>query len=306
MRNVLITGGAGFIGVNLAAYLLGKGGYAVTAFDNETMGARQHLPEGTQFISGDLRDRDAVAKALEGQDCIVHLAADTRVMDSIENPRFNFDNNVVGSFNLLEAARATGVTRIVAASTGGAILGEVTPPVHEDMVAQPMAPYGASKLAMEGYLSAFAGAYGLTSAALRFSNIYGPRSYHKGSVVAHFYKRILANEALTVYGDGSQARDFLFSDDLMQGIEAAISSDATGVFQLGSGRPTTVNELLDIIRDVTGRDPEVIYEDFRPGELHKTWCDISKARESFGFNPSTPLPEGMARTWDWFLARRGR
>ncbi|PYE82173.1 NAD-dependent epimerase/dehydratase family protein [Pseudoroseicyclus aestuarii] len=304
-KTILITGGAGFVGVNLAAHLLQAGGFEVTAFDNEVLGNRAHLPEGTRFISGDLRDRDALAAALEGQEVVVHLAADTRVMDSIENPRFNFENNVIGSFNLLEAARAAGTGRIVAASTGGAILGEVPPPVHEEMVAEPAAPYGASKLAMEGYLSAFAGAYGLTGAALRFSNIYGPRSYHKGSVVAHFYKRILAGEPLTVYGDGSQARDFLFIGDLVRGIEAAIGSDAVGPFQLGSGQPTTVNELLDVMRRVTGRELDVRYEPFRAGELHRTWCDISKAKKTFGFDPDTSLEVGMAETWAWFQERAG-
>lgn len=305
MKRIVVTGGAGFVGVNLVNFLLQQGGYDIVVFDNEVMGDRSHLPEGVTFVSGDLRDKDAVAGAVEGASTVVHLAADTRVMDSIENPRFNFENNVIGSFNLLEAMREAGVGRIVAASTGGAILGEVEPPVHEEMVAAPMAPYGASKLTMEAYMGAFAGAYGLSGAALRFSNIYGPRSYHKGSVVAHFYKQILAGKTLTVYGDGSQARDFLFSEDLMAGIQAAIESDASGAFQLGSGRPTTVNELLDLMREVTGRELDVHYADFRQGELHKTWCEISKARETFGFNPDTPLKEGLRQTWEWFEAQNG-
>ena len=125
---------------------------------------------------------------------MVHLAADTRVMDSIENPAHNFEYNVIGTFNLLELCRELGVNRVVAASTGGAILGDVEPPVHERMAPQPTSPYGASKLMLEGYLSAFSSSYGVSGCALRFSNIYGPRSFHKGSVVAHFYKRILAGD----------------------------------------------------------------------------------------------------------------
>ena len=194
--------------------------------------------------------------------------------------------------------------RVVAASTGGAILGEAPAPVHEEMVAMPLAPYGASKLAMEGYLSAFSGAYGVQGCALRFSNIYGPRSYNKGSVVAHFYKQMLAGNPLPVYGDGSQARDFLFIGDLVEGIRCAMEIDATGVFQLGSGRPTTVNQLLDIICDVTGQSPEVRYEDFRAGELHTTWCDITKARNYLDFAPDTPLADGMRQTWEWFNSNR--
>jgi UDP-glucose 4-epimerase len=301
MKNVLITGGAGFIGRHLAAHLTGTPGYAVTVIDNESLGDRSHLDLDTvRFIAGDLRDVDAVAQAVAGQDAVVHLAADTRVMDSIEDPAHNFENNVVGTFNLLQAARAAGVGRIVAASTGGAILGDVEPPVHEAMAPQPTSPYGASKLMLEGYLSAYSSSYGLSGCALRFSNIYGTRSFHKGSVVAHFYKRILAGEPLLVYGDGSQTRDYLYAGDLVEVIRTAIESDAVGSYQLGSGRPTTLNELIELMRAATGRDVEVRYEDFRPGEVRNTWCDISKARDALGFDPATPLADGLRETWEWF------
>jgi len=303
MKQVLITGGAGFIGVHLADHLLRSGDYAVTVFDNESLGDRSNLDlDQVRFVAGDLRSRDDLRSALEGQDAVVHLAADTRVMDSIEDPAHNFENNVIGTFNLLEECRALGVNRIVAASTGGAIVGDVPPPVHERMAAQPTSPYGASKLMLEGYLSAYSGAYGMHGCALRFSNIYGPRSLHKGSVVAHFFKQILAGEPLVVYGDGSQARDFLYVGDLVEGIRVAIDSDAVGAFQLGSGKPTTVNELLELMRSATGRDLDIQYVDFRAGEVLQTWCEIDKARDGFGFDPRTSLDEGIRRTWEWFLA----
>lgn len=304
MKQVLITGGAGFIGVHLADHLLRSGDYAVTVFDNESLGERGNLDlDRVRFVGGDLRSREDLRSALEGQDAVVHLAADTRVMDSIEDPAHNFENNVIGTFNLLEECRAQGVARIVAASTGGAIVGDVPPPVHERMAAQPTSPYGASKLMLEGYLSAYSGAYGMRGCALRFSNIYGPRSFHKGSVVAHFFKRILAGEPLVVYGDGSQARDFLYVGDLVEGIRVAVDSDAVGAFQLGSGKPTTVNELLELMRSATGRDLDIQYADFRAGEVLQTWCEIDKARDGFGFDPRTSLDEGIRRTWEWFLAR---
>lgn len=304
MKQVLITGGAGFIGVHLADHLLRSGDYAVTVFDNESLGERGNLDlDRVRFVGGDLRSREDLRSALEGQDAVVHLAADTRVMDSIEDPAHNFENNVIGTFNLLEECRAQGVVRIVAASTGGAIVGDVPPPVHERMAAQPTSPYGASKLMLEGYLSAYSGAYGMRGCALRFSNIYGPRSFHKGSVVAHFFKRILAGEPLVVYGDGSQARDFLYVGDLVEGIRVAVDSDAVGAFQLGSGKPTTVNELLELMRSATGRDLDIQYADFRAGEVLQTWCEIDKARDGFGFDPRTSLDEGIRRTWEWFLAR---
>lgn len=304
VTNVLITGGAGFIGRHLADHLVGRGDVAVTVIDNESLGDRRHLDlDRVRFVAGDLRNRDDLRVALAGQDAVVHLAADTRVMDSIEDPGFNFENNVIGTFNLLELSRELGIRRIVAASTGGAILGDVTPPVHEEMAPQPTSPYGASKLMLEGYLSAFSASYGLSGCALRFSNIYGPRSFHKGSVVAAFFKLMLAGEPLEVFGDGSQARDYLYIGDLVEAIWAAVDSDAEGAFQLGSGRPTTINELLDAMRRVTGREIEVDYRDFRPGEVRVTWCQVDKARRVLGFNPVTTLDEGLRDTWEWFQSQ---
>jgi UDP-glucose 4-epimerase len=305
MRKVLITGGAGFIGRHLAEHLTSRGDAAVTVIDNESLGDRRHLDlDKVRFLSGDLRSRDDLRGALEGQDAVVHLAADTRVMDSIEHPVHNFESNVVGTFNLLELCRELGVNRVVAASTGGAILGDVQPPVHELMAPRPTSPYGASKLMLEGYLSAYSSSYGVSGCALRFSNIYGPRSFHKGSVVAHFFKRILEGEPLVVYGDGSQTRDFLYVGDLVEAIHAAVDSDAEGAFQLGSGRPTTVNELLAAMRTVTGLDLQVDHRDFRAGEVRDTWCRIDKARAGLGFDPSTPLSVGLERTWEWFSDQR--
>lgn len=299
---LLITGGAGFVGTNLIADLSRRGGYEITVLDNETLGHRDNIaPFGARFVHGDIRDKETLRGVARGQDAIVHLAADTRVMDSIEDPRFNFENNVGATFNLLEVAREQGVGRVVNASTGGAILGEAPSPVHEEMVARPLAPYGASKLAVEGYLNAFGATYGLKTCSLRFSNIYGPRSFHKGSVVAHFLKRILAGRPLTVYGDGSQVRDYLFALDLTDGIRRAIEQGAQGVYQLGSGRPTTINDLVAVIREVTGREVGVEYAEFRAGEVHTTYCDVTKAKREIGFDPSTPLADGIRQTWDWFL-----
>jgi UDP-glucose 4-epimerase len=304
---LLITGGAGFIGTNLIAHLCDAGQYDVTVLDNESAGRREHVAKfNVRFVKGDICDLSALNNSMRGQDAVVHLAADTRVMDSIENPQHNFNNNVVGTFNVLMAARACGIARVVSASTGGAILGEAVSPVHEELAPRPISPYGASKLAAEGYVNAFAASYGMKNSSLRFSNIYGPRSYHKGSVVAHFFKNILAGIPLTVYGDGSQVRDYLFVRDLVEGIRQAIESDATGVFQLGSQRPTSLNDLIKAIKEATGRDIDVQYNEFRPGEIHTTWCDISKARSAFGFAPDTPLETGLKSTWLWYLDQEER
>ncbi len=303
---ILITGGCGFVGTNLVSKMSPYKDMDIRVFDNESMGKRSHLGDFPgEFIKGDLRDRDALARAVEGVDAVVHLAADTRVMDSIADPAFNFAVNVEGGFYLLEAMRMHGVKRLVNASTGGAIIGEAVPPVHEDMVAKPLSPYGAAKLMMEGYCSAYGASYGWKALSLRFSNVYGPKSFHKGSVVAAFFKEIMKGAPLVVYGDGEQTRDFVFVEDLCDGIISGLRGGASGVIQLGSGRPVTVNSLIDAIREVVSpKKFEVEYRPYRSGEVLQTWCEVAKARAQLGFDPSTTLEQGLKKTWDWFLTQR--
>jgi UDP-glucose 4-epimerase len=304
---VLITGGCGFIGSNLADRLRRNApDVAIRVFDNESLGKRAHLDDFQgEFVHGDLRAPAALDAALEGVDAVVHLAADTRVIESIEDPAKNFDVNVIGTFNLLEAMRRRGIRRLINASTGGAIIGEVEPPVHEEMVPRPMSPYGASKMMVEGYCSAYTASYGMHCLSLRFSNVYGPRSFHKGSVVAAFFKRILTGQPLTVYGDGTQVRDYIYVGDICDGIIKGLRSEASGAIQLGSGRPVTINELIDAIRGAVAPKPVVVdYQPFRAGEVYATWCDVSKARRELGFDPATPLSQGLAVAWDWFIESR--
>ena len=300
---VLVTGGAGFIGSNLVQHLSATDGYDVVVLDNLSAGQdRPVLPRATHFVHGDFTDKTTIADCLKGVDTVIHLAALSGVIDSVEEPRPSFDVNVIGSFQLLELARAAKVRRIINASTGGALLGDVTPPINETMAPCPLSPYGASKLAVEGYCSAFAGAYGMSCATLRFSNMYGPYSGHKKSVVAAFIKNIIRGERLTIYGDGKQQRDYLYVGDLVRGIEKALRCELTGAYQLGSGRPTSLLQLIDALRDVTGRGFEVYKAVARAGEVHRTWCDISKAEREIGYSAPTTLAEGLKRTWHWFVA----
>ncbi len=301
---VLITGGCGFIGINLVYRLLKEPGCMVRILDNESLGKREYLREfpEVEFIHGDVRSPETLAEALKGIDGVIHLAADTRVMDSIADPVHNFENNVLGSFYLLQAMRQSGASSIINASTGGAILGEVAPPVHEGMAPEPASPYGASKLAVEGYLHAYSQSYGFKAVSLRFSNVYGQRSWHKGSVVAHFFKNILAGNPLTIYGDGSQKRDFIHVDDICRGIILALQKGVSGSFQLGTGEPTSINQLISLMKEVLGdRVPvKTRYEDFRPGEIRHTWCDITKAKDILTFQPRISLRKGLCQTWEWF------
>lgn len=310
MKRIIITGGCGFIGVNLISHLKNRvTDLQITVLDNESLGKKEYLEEfdEIEFIHGDIKDKDLIFSVLQNADAVVHLAADTRVLDSIADPVKNFEANVIGTFNVLNAIRVHEIPLLVNASTGGAILGDVTPPVHEGMVPEPISPYGASKMAVEGYCSAYSGSYGLKASSLRFSNVYGPRSFHKGSVVAAFFKNILAKEEINVYGDGSQVRDYVFVEDICRGISTALDKGAVGVYQLGTSIPTSINQLIETMRSVVGAGYEirVKYHNFRAGEIHTTYCDISKAKEKLGYNPIMELKQGLQVTWDWFRTLYG-
>lgn len=300
---VAVTGGLGFIGTSLVPRLRDRLGMDVRILDNlSNPSGELTIGPGIEVLQGDIRDAGAVDRFVRGADAVIHLAGHTRVTDSIEDPAVNFEINVIGGFRLLEAMRRHGVGRFVNASTGGAILGEVAPPVHEDMPPRPSSPYGASKLAVEGYCSSYAQSYGMKTASLRFSNIYGPHSRGKKSVVAAFLKAIRDDGRITIYGDGSQTRDYLYVDDLVDGILAAITHGANGVYQLGSGRGASIDRLVDILRRVVDRPFAVDKQAFRAGEVVHTYCDIGRAHRDFGFAPAVDLEEGVRRTWAWFTA----
>ena len=301
---VLVTGGCGFVGANLIRVLDHRGLVrSVRVVDDESQGSRYAIaPYDVELLKGDIRDEALMRRALRDIDAVVHLAAATNVTDSIADPTRSFDVNVAGTFRLLMLMREAGVPRLVNASTGGALLGEALPPVHEEMVPRPTSPYGAAKASVEAWCSAFAESYGLDCISLRFSNVYGPLSFHKGSVVATFMRRILERQPLVVYGDGSQTRDYVFVEDLCEGILAAMRAGLSGAFQLGSGSGTPLNHLIGKIASVVGPEfqPEVRYAPFRTGEVRHTWADISKAREELAWSPHTSLSEGLTRTWAWF------
>jgi UDP-glucose 4-epimerase len=299
---ILVTGGAGFIGSNLVPHLA-ELGHEVLVLDDLSSG--QLAPNARPRVSfrrGNFLDQQTLRSCLDGAEVIVHLAAVSGVMDSVADPSTCFATNVEGTFRLLEMARRCGIRQFVNASTGGAILGEVAAPISEAMAPMPLSPYGASKLATEGFCSAYFGSYALRCLSLRFSNIYGPHSAHKKSVVAAFIKRVLSNQPLIVYGDGTQQRDYLYVGDLVHGIAAAINRAATGTLQLGSGRPTPLLTLIQALETICGRRLEVSYEPRRGAEIHSTWCDISKARAELAYQAPTMLADGLRQTWDWFAA----
>lgn len=274
-------------------------GCAVRVLDNLSTGDRRLL-EGVryEFVEGDIRDREGVDAAMAGVDAVVHLAAHTNVVDSIADPELDCDLNVRGTLTVLQSCVSQKVGRFVLASSS-APLGEQEPPVDEGRVPRPLSPYGASKLACEGYCSAFAGSYGLDTVVLRFSNAYGPYSSHKTSVVARFIRQILGDDELVIYGDGEQTRDFVNVRDLSAAIAGALVSDGVGgeVFQIGSGIETSVLELVAALERTTGRAIRVRHEPERTGEIRRSWVLIDKARRMLGYQPCVALGEGLKECW---------
>ena len=297
---VLVTGGAGFVGVNLAR-LLHRRGATTRCFDDFSSGHRSDAEAAgyDEIVEGDVLDAGALAEAARGCRYVVHLAAQAGVPSSIADPLRDCRLNVTGTLHALLAARDAGVDGFVLASSQ-APLGDVVPPTHERMLPRPKSPYGASKLAGEAYCSAFADSYGLPAVALRFSNVYGPYSYHKGSAVAAFCKQASDGGPLVVFGDGTQTRDFVFVEDLCAGIAAAMTSGLRGdPVHLGSGTETSVAEVAAAVASRFG-GVAVEHRPARPGDVARSAPDISLARSLFGYAPTTRLEAGLDATAAWF------
>jgi UDP-glucose 4-epimerase len=278
----------------------------VRALDNFSRGSRDYLREAdAEIVKGDIRDADAVGRAMDGVDTVVHLAAFGSVVESVEDPTENFDVNVRGTLVVLRAAAAASVEKLVFASTGGAIMGNTPPPVDETTLPWPISPYGASKLCGEAYCHAFAGSFGLPVVALRFANVYGPMSDHKKGVITNFIKRSLCGEPIAIYGDGRASRDFLYVDDLCEGITAAFDADLRDeVLHLASGEETTINDLASLILELTdAADTPIRYEERRRGEVERTFARPERAAELLGFEPAHTLAEGLRKTVEWFVER---
>lgn len=319
--NWLITGGCGFIGRALIVRLMAEGGHTIRVLDNLAVGQREDLQSVAAFseqtaacatwddplslIVGDIRDAEATALACNGANVVVHLAANTGVTPSVEDPRSDCETNVMGTLNMLEACRAAKVGRFVMASSG-APLGVQVPPLHEDMAPHPASPYGASKLAGEGYCSAYYHCFGVQTVALRFGNVYGEGSGHKQSVVAKFIKLAMAGETLELYGDGSQTRDFIHISDLIDAVVRASTVEGIGgeVFQIATARETTVQELTDALIEALVAQgiarPATKFGERRDGDVLRNYSDTTKSRKRLGWQARVPLSEGLMRTIRYF------
>jgi len=305
----LVTGGAGFIGSNLVDALLARGD-AVTVVDDLSTGRRQNLDSaltaGASLVEADIRDADGLAQLVRGAEpeVVFHLAAQIDVRRSVAEPAYDAGINVGGTANVLDAARAAGARRVVFTSTGGAVYGEGDGqelPLGEDAPVAPMAPYGQSKHAGEGYLALYRRLYGLSSVALRLGNVYGPRQDPLGEagVIAIFCGLLQEGGRPTVFGDGRQTRDYIYVDDVVSALLAAAASDAPGPINIGTGIETDVLELiagLGRLRDVDGFEPELAPP--RTGEVQRIAIDPGRAERELGWRAEIGLAEGLRRTLD--------
>src|SRR5262249_45489111 len=306
---IAITGGAGFIGSQIAdAYV--AAGHEVIVIDDLSTGHRANVQPAAKFFHADIRSPElAEIFRSERPQVLSHHAAQLDVRRSVADPRFDADVNVLGTINLLEASRESGVQRIMFASSGGAVYGEQSVfPAPESHPRQPVSPYGITKATGELYLAFYHAVHGIPYVALRYSNVFGPRQdpHGEAGVVAIFSERLLAGEAPTIYGDGKQTRDYVFVGDVVRANLAALESDFVGAVNVGTGIETDVNELCDRMRVLTGCPHPAKHAAARAGEQLRSVVAIDRAREVFGWRPEVTLEEGLRRTIEFFRARHTR
>ncbi len=300
---ILVTGGAGFIGSHVADAMI-EAGHEIHVMDDLSGGFRGNIPAAATLHECDIRSDEAAAVVSSGgYDVMVHLAAQMDVRRSVSDPRFDADVNIGGILNLLEAGRKSGLKKVIFSSTGGAIYGDPEfVPQSETHPLNPVSPYGITKLTTEKYLYYYWKEYGLDYISLRYGNIFGPRQnpHGEGGVVAIFCNKLLANEQAVIYGDGEQTRDYTFVRDVVQANLAALKSDSTGIYNVGTGIETSVNQLFRILRDEANSTMPEKHAPGRPGEQQRSVIDGSLAEKVLGFRPQYSIEEGLKLTFDWF------
>jgi UDP-glucose 4-epimerase len=299
---VVVTGGAGFIGSHLTDALLERGD-EVHVVDNLATGKRENLPGAATLHERDLRESlDDLFDEVRPQECY-HLAAQADVRVSVDRPDYDAAVNVLGTIRVLEGARRHG-TRIAFSSTGGAIYGECERPAREDDALRPLSPYGTSKLAGEEYLAMYNRLHGTRHVVLRYGNVYGPRQdpHGEAGVVAIFFNRLRAGETPRIFGDGLQTRDYVYVGDVVRATIGSLAVDS-GIFNVGTGRETSVVDLFAACRRVAGSDAEPEFAEARLGELQRSVLDPERAARAFGWRAEQDLDSGLGATWSWLASR---
>src|SRR4051812_8206733 len=308
LASYLVTGVAGFIGRSIAAALLARG-ETVRGIDSFITGKRENLfgLEGMEFLGGDLADPAVCAQACKGVEVIFHEAALASVPRSVADPVATNVNCVDATLNVLVAAKAAGVRRVVYAGSSSAYGDTPTMPKREDMLPGPISPYAVAKLAGEHYMTTFARVYAIETVTLRYFNVFGPYqdpSSHYSGVLAIFCRKMLAGEQPTIYGDGEQSRDFTYIDNVVHANLLAAEAPAERVsgrmVNAATATRVTLNETFSILKELTGHSGEPLYEAPRAGDIRDSLADISRARELLGYEPRVDFREGLKRTVEWY------
>jgi UDP-glucose 4-epimerase len=308
---ILVTGGAGFIGSHLADRIVATG-HDVLIVDNFSTGTMRNLSkiQGSRNLKvarADIRRIPSTLQKKVGRiDGVCHLAALTNVQASIKEPTYTSEINVLGTLRVLEAARKLKAERFVFASSAAVYGIPESFPIREDSNVAPISPYGASKAASELYCRAFEGNHGIQVISLRYFNVYGPRqaSSQYSGVISIFARKMLRSQPVTIYGDGSQSRDFVFVNDVVDATVAALEKPVQGrTFNIASGRETTILELAKTMQQITGKSSELRFEPPRRGDIARSVADIERAKTELGFAPRTSLHQGLSATVDWFAKK---
>ncbi|MDP3879115.1 MAG: SDR family oxidoreductase [Dehalococcoidales bacterium] len=306
-KNVVVTGGAGFIGSHLAE-TLARQDYEVIVLDDLSTGKLNNLEQchhEVEFVEGSITDAVLLSKLFQGVDYVLHLAAIPSVPRSIDTPRASHDVNVTGTLNVLLAATQNKVKKVVYASSSSVYGDTPTLPKNEEMTPRPLSPYAAGKLAAESYCRVFREVYQLPTICLRYFNVYGPRQDPNSQYAAAIPKFIsMAREGKppVIFGDGEQTRDFTFVRDVVNANIMAMRSDVCGVFNVSRGESITINRLVELIMEQMGEKTSPVHQEPRKGDIKHSLADISKAR-AFGYEPKHDLQDGLAETLKWFNGR---
>jgi UDP-glucose 4-epimerase len=300
---IIVTGGAGFIGSNIVDALI-KEGHKVAVVDNLSTGREENVNASAQFFNADITDAEALENVFQNfrPEVIFHVAAQIDVRKSVDDPAFDAETNVIGSVNLFKLAVNYGVRRIVYSSTGGALYGEPkTLPAAEETPIEPLSPYGVAKYCVENYLNYFKRLYGLERVILRYANVYGPRQDPLGEagVVAIFTGKILKGEKPVIYGDGTQTRDYVYVDDVVRANLIALAGKE-GVYNIGTGIETSVNDLVNVFAKVLQAEISPQYTQARKGEVHRISLEGTLAKTELGFAPKVSIEEGLKKTIEWY------